>query len=214
MTGPTRKYAHPNAIPHKMTAGFRPEMTTLTIAHQFTFKLFGALLAMSFLWVGSQIPLYLFGGILPDIYGEIVSPLVHLTTQEHRLISFQGGYDRWVWMIIAYLIPNAALCPFVGALSDLFGRKWVAMAGQIFLVVGPIVTATANEMNIAIGKQKEAKRAAIGCRYVRSHAYHFGSQLARLFLVPEPVSTSSSRWPRPVRWFPLLSVVSTSVVSS
>lgn len=57
-----------------------------------------------------------------------------------------------MWMVIGYLIPNAALCPFVGALSDLFGRKWVAVAGQVFLVVGPVVTSTANTMNIVIGK--------------------------------------------------------------
>lgn len=76
----------------------------------------------------------------------ITDPLISTATH----ISPQGGYDRWVWMIIAYLIPNAALCPFVGALSDLFGRKPVAMVGQILLVIGPIVTATANEMNIAI----------------------------------------------------------------
>lgn len=90
---------------------------------------------MSFLWVGSQIPLYLFGGVTPDIYGDI------------------GGYDRWVWFAIGYLIPNAALCPFVGALSDLFGRKWVAVFGQVCLIVGPTVTATANNMNVAIGGQ-------------------------------------------------------------
>merc|ERR1712000_424638 len=83
-------------------------------------RLFMSLVAMSFLWVGSQIPLYLYGSVLPDIYGEI------------------GGSTngRWVWMIIGYLIPNAALCPFVGALSDLFGRKYVAGVGQVLLVIG------------------------------------------------------------------------------
>lgn len=88
---------------------------------------------MCFLWVGSQIPLYIFGSVLPLIYTDI------------------GGVDRYVWFIIAYLIPNAALCPFVGALSDLFGRQMVAIAGQLFLILGPVVTATANNMNIAIG---------------------------------------------------------------
>jgi MFS family permease len=97
-------------------------------------KFFMTLVCMSFLWVGSQIPLYLFGSVLPLIYNDI------------------GGVDRWVWFIIGYLIPNAALCPFVGALSDLFGRQKVAMVGQVCLIVGPIITATANTMNIAIGK--------------------------------------------------------------
>ncbi|GAM87545.1 hypothetical protein ANO11243_055710 [Dothideomycetidae sp. 11243] len=108
--------------------------TASTYVHEtFSVKLFLALLAMSFLWVGSQIPLYLIGGVLPDVYGEI------------------GGYDRWVWVTIAYFIPVAALCPFVGELSDLFGRKYVGMFGQLLLVIGPIVTCTANQMNVAIG---------------------------------------------------------------
>ncbi|KAH7356104.1 major facilitator superfamily domain-containing protein [Pyrenochaeta sp. MPI-SDFR-AT-0127] len=95
-------------------------------------RLFMTLLCMSFLWIGSQIPLFLFGSVLPNIYQDI------------------GGVDRYVWFIVGYLIPNAALCPFVGALSDLFGRQKVAIVGQVALIVGPIITATANTMNIAI----------------------------------------------------------------
>lgn len=90
---------------------------------------------MSFLWVGSQIPLYLYGSVLPDIYSEI-----------------GGANGRYVWMVIGYLIPNAALCPFVGALSDLFGRKMVAVFGQVLLILGPIVVSTANDINVAIGR--------------------------------------------------------------
>lgn len=89
---------------------------------------------MSFLWVGSQIPLYLYGSVLPDIYAEI------------------GGADgQYLWMVIGYLIPNSALCPFVGALSDLFGRRWVAAFGQVCLLIGPVVVSTAQSMNVAIG---------------------------------------------------------------
>ncbi|RMZ80142.1 hypothetical protein DV737_g3064, partial [Chaetothyriales sp. CBS 132003] len=97
--------------------------------------LFLSLTAMSFLWVGSQIPLYLYGSVLPDIYADV------------------GGSTngRWVWMITAYLIPNAALGPFVGALSDLFGRKYVAGVGQILLVIGPVVVSTSHRINVAIG---------------------------------------------------------------
>ena len=96
-------------------------------------RLFLALTAMSFLWVGSQIPLYLFGSVIPLIYQDI------------------GGVDRYTWFVIGYLIPNAALCPFVGALSDLFGRRIVGIVGQLLLILGPIVTSTAHTMNIAIG---------------------------------------------------------------
>ena len=40
-----------------------------------------SLVAMAFLWTGSQIPVYLFGAIPPYIYGDI------------------GGIDRWVWFV-------------------------------------------------------------------------------------------------------------------
>jgi MFS family permease len=97
-------------------------------------KLLMTLTCMSFLWIGSQIPLYLFGSVLPLIYQDI------------------GGVDRYTWFVVGYLIPNAALCPFVGALSDLFGRQKVAIVGQVALIIGPIITATASTMNIAIGE--------------------------------------------------------------
>ena len=46
-----------------------------------TFKRFMSLVAMAFLWTGSQIPVYIFGGIPPYIYGDI------------------GGSDRWIWFV-------------------------------------------------------------------------------------------------------------------
>lgn len=113
-------------------------------------KLFGALTALAFCWVGSQIPLYviplvivrrlsklipfsyLFGGIIPDIYSDI------------------GGVDRWIWIPVAYLIALAAICPFTGALSDLLGRRYVAMLGSVLLVLGTIVCSTAKNINIFI----------------------------------------------------------------
>jgi hypothetical protein len=39
------------------------------------------------------------------------------------------------------------------ALSDMYGRQKVAVVGQVLLILGPIITATANTMNIAIGKR-------------------------------------------------------------
>ncbi|KAI7566388.1 MFS multidrug transporter-like protein [Hortaea werneckii] len=70
-----------------------------------TFRRLMSLTAMAFLWTGSQIPVYLFGGIPPLIYSDI------------------GGADRWIWFVLANLLSLAAVCPFVGSLSDLLGRR-------------------------------------------------------------------------------------------
>lgn len=88
-----------------------------------------SLLAMAFLWTGSQIPIYLFGGIPPIIYADI------------------GGLDRWTWFVLGALIALAAVCPFVGSMSDLFGRRYVALAGATILIVGVIIMSTAKTMN-------------------------------------------------------------------
>ncbi|PNS14855.1 hypothetical protein CAC42_2084 [Sphaceloma murrayae] len=98
-----------------------------------TFKRFMALVAMAFLWTASQIPIYLFGGIPPLIYADI------------------GGTDRWVWFILGNLLALAGVCPFVGSLSDILGRRYVALLGGFFLIVGMIVASTATNMNTFIG---------------------------------------------------------------
>ncbi|GES63147.1 MFS drug efflux pump [Aspergillus terreus] len=94
---------------------------------------------------------YLAGGIPPYIYGDI------------------GGVDRWVWFVgvpisydtsetklnitqvLANLLALAGVCPFVGSLSDLIGRRYVAIIGASLVVIGMIVCTTARTMNIFIG---------------------------------------------------------------
>ncbi|GAE00244.1 MFS drug efflux pump, putative [Paecilomyces variotii No. 5] len=77
-----------------------------------TFRRVMSLIAMAFLWTGSQIPVYIFG---------------------------------------ANLLALAAVCPFVGSLSDLIGRRYVALTGSTFICIGMIVASTAKTMNIFIG---------------------------------------------------------------
>jgi MFS family permease len=62
-----------------------------------------------------------------------------------------GGADRWIWLVLANLLSLAAVCPFVGSLSDIFGRRYVAIAGAAFVVLGMIICSTAHSMNVFIG---------------------------------------------------------------
>lgn len=54
--------------------------------------------------------------------------------------------------MLANLLALAAVCPFVGALSDLFGRRYIAMAGAALIVIGMIVCSTAHSMNVFVSK--------------------------------------------------------------
>ena len=80
------------------------------------------------------------GGIPGRIYGDI------------------GGVDNWVWFVMAYLLALAAVCPFVGALSDLFGRRWLAIGGMGVLIVGQIICSTARSMNVFIGMSAQSRK--------------------------------------------------------
>lgn len=125
--------------------------------NQMTVRRFMPLVAMAFLWTGSQIPLYLYGAIPPYIYADI------------------GGVDRWIWFVLANLLALAAVCPFVGSLSDLFGRRYTAIIGAIFLIVGNIVTSTCHTMNIFIGGMALA---GIGAGILELTALSVTSELA------------------------------------
>lgn len=52
--------------------------------------------------------------------------------------------------VLANLLSLAAVCPFVGSLSDLIGRRYVALAGAFFLVLGSVIASTAGTMNTFI----------------------------------------------------------------
>lgn len=67
-----------------------------------------------------------------------------------------GGTDRYVWFVLGNLLALAAVCPFVGALSDLFGRRYVALVGCSLIMLGMVVCSTAHTMNTFIGNYLEA----------------------------------------------------------
>lgn len=52
---------------------------------------------------------------------------------------------------LSNLLALAAVCPFVGSLSDLFGRRYIALSGAGIVVLGMIIVSTARTMNIVIG---------------------------------------------------------------
>ncbi|KAK0729714.1 major facilitator superfamily domain-containing protein [Lasiosphaeris hirsuta] len=85
------------------------------------------------MFVSAQAPLYLFSSAPVYIYREL------------------GGIDHWIWFITAHLLVTAVVSPFVGALSDVFGRRWVALLGSIFIIIGQVICGTAHGMDIFIG---------------------------------------------------------------
>src|SRR5215469_11573006 len=46
------------------------------------------------------------------------------------------GFDRYSWVVTAYLLTSTTVVPIVGKLSDQFGRKWFLVAGVVIFLAG------------------------------------------------------------------------------
>lgn len=133
------------------------------------------------------------GAVPPYIYGDI------------------GGADRWIWFvggieppngyhlradpdqILANLLALAAVCPFVGSLSDLIGRRYVALSGAMFIILGMVISSTAHSMNIFICQPSSPRVFDAGWRLTERQAGWRLPGLARALM-------SSPRWPSPRSW--------------
>ncbi|BFZ57907.1 hypothetical protein PYCC9005_004962 [Savitreella phatthalungensis] len=88
-------------------------------------KTFIACLALSFLWTGSQIPLYMLLACVDFTLADI------------------GGAEIQVWYVLGPILALAATAPVAGSISDVFGRRGAVLAGAVSLCIGLILLGTA-----------------------------------------------------------------------
>jgi MFS family permease len=62
-----------------------------------------------------------------------------------------GGASSEAWLGVAFTLAVAAIAPMAGAVSDLIGRRYAALLGPCFIIIGLIVVGTAHRMDVAIG---------------------------------------------------------------
>ena len=62
-----------------------------------------------------------------------------------------GGESSVAWLGIANTLSVAAVAPMVGSISDLLGRRYVALLGPCLMILGLTVVGTARRMDVAIG---------------------------------------------------------------
>ncbi|KAH0845698.1 hypothetical protein AYO21_05907 [Fonsecaea monophora] len=119
-----------------------PEYQTQTV---WTLKTFVATVALSGLYVGSQIPLYFVGGSLTFIAADI------------------GGAEASAWLTVAYALTLSAVAPFCGYLQDLLGRRLITLVGGVSLMMGCVIIGTAHKFGQGVvGMAFAGGGAAIG----------------------------------------------------
>ncbi|KAF2806812.1 putative major facilitator superfamily transporter [Mytilinidion resinicola] len=88
--------------------------------------------SLCLLYVGSQISLYFIGATISFIVEDI------------------GGADKISWLPVANTLAVASTAPFSGYLQDLIGRRYIALTGSAFLIVGAILVGTAHSFGQAV----------------------------------------------------------------
>lgn len=85
-------------------------------------------------YVGAQEILYFTGGAL-------------------TYIGFDIGTTLPNWLLTANTLAVTAICPFVGYLTDMLGRRWISVFGSLLLVISCIVLGVTKSLGSAVTAQ-------------------------------------------------------------
>ena len=64
-----------------------------------------------------------------------------------KIVGVFHGFDRFTWVVTAYLLAVTTTIPIVGKLSDQFGRKVFSLSGVVIFVVGSVLAGASQSMN-------------------------------------------------------------------
>src|SRR5256885_7418715 len=64
-----------------------------------------------------------------------------------RIIGELQGFDRYPWVVTAYLLASTSMIPIVGKLSDQFGRKWFFVVGVVIFLTGSALSGASQTMD-------------------------------------------------------------------
>jgi EmrB/QacA subfamily drug resistance transporter len=69
-----------------------------------------------------------------------------VSTALPKIIASLNGFDRYTWVITAYLLASTAVLPVIGKVSDIFGRKWFLLGGVVLFLIGSALSGAAQTM--------------------------------------------------------------------
>jgi EmrB/QacA subfamily drug resistance transporter len=64
-----------------------------------------------------------------------------------RIVGELQGFDRYTWVVTAYLLASTTMIPVVSKLSDQFGRKWFLISGAVIFLLGSILSGLSQNMD-------------------------------------------------------------------
>ena len=67
-----------------------------------------------------------------------------------RVVASLNGFDRYPWVTTAYLLTSTIAVPVFAKLSDLYGRKWLYLAGLLIFVVSSWLCGAAGNIPVPL----------------------------------------------------------------
>lgn len=64
-----------------------------------------------------------------------------------RIVGELQGFDRYSWVVTAYLLASTTMIPIISKLSDQFGRKWFLVAGTVIFLTGSVLSGLSQTMD-------------------------------------------------------------------
>lgn len=113
-------------------------------APSMTFKRLMCLLSLTGLFVMAAMPSFLITAALSTLSS-------HLSLILAYIIEDIGGESSFAWIGMANTLATAAVAPFVGAISDLIGHRYVGLLGSILVIMGLITIGVAQTIEVCIG---------------------------------------------------------------
>ena len=104
-------------------------------------------------WVGPgltkrQVRLTLLGVMLAIFLASLDQTII--ATAIPRIMAELNGFDRVTWVSTAYIVASVSVVLITGAISDIYGRKWLFVGGLVMFLVGSVLCASSQTMNALI----------------------------------------------------------------
>ncbi len=64
-----------------------------------------------------------------------------------KIIGALQGFDRYTWVVTAYILASITMIPIVSKLSDQFGRKWFLLCGTVIFLVGSALSGASQNID-------------------------------------------------------------------
>ena len=95
-----------------------------------------------------QIRLTLIGVMLAMFLASLDQTIV--ATAIPRIMADLDGFDRVTWVSSSYIVASTSVVLITGAVSDVYGRKWLFVGGISIFLIGSVLAASSQSMNALI----------------------------------------------------------------